>query len=85
MSTLKEEILSLRESLKQLELGRRNVFSICKFIKIIMQPPLDNLWKGWSNLLLFRKDKLISLQGKIVIWKQEYLFLMKTVLHYSAW
>ena len=85
MSTLKEEILSLRESLKQLELGRRNVFSICKFIKIIMQPPLDNLWKGWSNLLLFRKDKLISLQGKIVIWKQEYLVLMKTVLHYSAW
>ena len=60
MSTLKEEILSLRESLKQLELGRRNLFSICKFIKIIW-PPLDNLWKRWSNLLLFRKNKLINM------------------------
>ena len=84
MSTLKEEILSLKESLKQLELWRRNLFSICKFMKIIMQPPLDNLWKGWSNLLLFRKDKLISLQVITVIWKQEYLVLMKTMLHYNA-
>ena len=61
MSTLKEEILSLKESLKQLELGKRNLFSIGKFNKIIMQPPLDNLWKRWRNLLLFRKNKLINM------------------------
>ena len=81
MSSLKEEILSLKESLKQPELRRRNLFSICKFMKIIMQPPLDNMWKRWSN---FRKDKLISLQVITVIWKQEYLVLMKTMLHYNA-
>ena len=45
MSTLKEEVLSLRESLKSWSLGGEMLFSSCKFMKIIMQPPLDNLWK----------------------------------------
>ena len=85
MSTLKEEILSLKESFNQLELGRRNLIQHLQIQEDYYAAPLDNLWKGWSNLLLFRKDKLISLQGKIVIWKQEYLVLMKTMLHYSAW
>ena len=56
MRTLKEEFLSLKDSLEQLELGRRNVIQHLQVhVKIIMQPPSYKLWKRWSNLLLFRK------------------------------
>ena len=84
ISSLKEEILSLRESLKQLELGRRNLSQHLQVDENNYLATFRQFVEKVSNLLLFRKDKLISLQVITVIWKLEFLVFMKTMLHFSA-
>ena len=84
LSTLKEEIVSLRESLKQLELGRRNLSQHLQVHENNYLVTFRQFVEKVSNLLLFRKDKLISLQVITLSWKLEFLVFMKTILHFSA-
>ena len=85
MSTLKEEILSLKESLKQLELGRRNVIQHLQVHEDNYAATFRQFVEKVEQLIIVvQEEQIDKSQGKTVIWKQEYLVLMKTLLHCST-
>ena len=85
MSTLKEEILSLKESLKQLELGRRNVIQHLQVHEDNYAATFRQFVEKVEQLLIVvQEGQIDKLASHNCVWKLEYLVLMKTILHFSA-